>query len=144
MSGVVIVASALCTELMAALHRECFGEAAWSATSFAALFETSLVFGYLIESGGLVLARAVADEAEILTIGVVPAVRRQGLARQMVALVIDEARTRGAQTLFLEVSARNTPACELYRAAMFDDCGRRRDYYGPGDDALLLKRPLCE
>ncbi|WP_265633997.1 GNAT family N-acetyltransferase [Acidiphilium sp. PA] len=140
----MITASPLCADLLAGVHRACFGPAAWSAASIAALFTTGLVFGYALEPGGMVLARAVADEAEILTIGVVPAARRQGLARRLLGLAAAEAGRRGAATLFLEVAADNEPALCLYRAFGFADCAIRRDYYGRGRDALLLKRPLCE
>ncbi|HQT86797.1 MAG: hypothetical protein B7Z58_17505 [Acidiphilium sp. 37-64-53] len=144
MSEHVIAASVLCADLLAEVHLACFGAAAWSAASFVDLFTSGLVFGYVIEPGGLVLARAVADEAEILTIGVAPAVRRQGLARRLLGLALDESRQRGAATMFLEVAADNAPALGLYRSCGFKDCGIRRDYYGPGADALLLRRSLCE
>jgi ribosomal-protein-alanine N-acetyltransferase len=140
----VIVASAECAALMAAVHHDCFGDEAWSAASFTELFASAMVFGFVVEPGGMVLARAVADEAEILTIGVVPAARRRGLARRLLRLACDEARRRGALMVYLEVAAGNAAAVGLYRAAGFEDCGRRRDYYGAGADALLLRRSLCE
>ncbi|HET9147607.1 MAG TPA: GNAT family N-acetyltransferase, partial [Acetobacteraceae bacterium] len=67
-------------EVLAALHREAFGGEAWSAAFFRQLLESPPVFG-LVLGQGMVLAQAVAGEAEILTIGVVPGCRRQGIAR---------------------------------------------------------------
>ncbi|HQT72726.1 MAG TPA: GNAT family N-acetyltransferase, partial [Acidiphilium sp.] len=87
-------------------------------------------------------ARAVAGEAEILTIGVAATARRRGIARALLGAALGEARGRGAETVFLEVAADNDAAIRLYRACLFRPAGRRRDYYGPGRDALLFTRPL--
>ncbi|MDX5930619.1 GNAT family N-acetyltransferase [Acidiphilium acidophilum] len=144
MMGDIVAVSGVQCEAMAAVHRAAFGVEAWSAREIATLFATPLVFGFLSEAGGMVMARAVADEAEILTIGVVPAMRRQGLARGLLDRVIAEARCRAATTLFLEVAAGNAAARALYRSAGFEECGVRADYYGAGRDAVVLRRSLCE
>ena len=78
---------------------------------------------------GFVLARAVAGEAEILSIGVVPAHRRKGLGRRLLSTAAVEARRRGAARLFLEVASDNAPALALYRRAGFAKVGRRAGYY---------------
>jgi Acetyltransferase (GNAT) family. len=100
MTGGIVAVSDVQCEAMAAVHRAAFGAEAWSAREIAVLFATPLVFGFLSEAGGMVMARAVADEAEILTIGVVPAMRRQGLARGLLDRVIAEARCRGGGRCF--------------------------------------------
>ncbi|MGC9269376.1 GNAT family N-acetyltransferase [Acidiphilium sp.] len=140
----MIAATAAHCEAIAAIHRTCFGTESWSAASIAALFENPFVFGYVTAQGGAVIACAVADEAEILTIAVAPEARRQGIARTLLALVIDEATRRGARSLFLEVAQTNQAALGLYRSAMFSNTGIRRDYYAPGQHALLLRRRLFE
>lgn len=129
---------------LAVIHEACFPGEPWSADSIAALFGNEATFGFLDPRGGLVLARAVADEAEILTIGVAPALRRAGIGRVLLDAALGEAAGRGARTVFLEVDAGNSAAIGLYRSAGFGEAGRRRDYYGPGRDALLLSRRLCE
>ena len=140
----MIVASAHHAEAMGLLQEACFGAAAWPAASIATLFAGPGVFGFIAEAGGCVIARAVADEAEILTIGVRPAARRRGLGRQLLDAALAEAARRGATAAFLEVAADNAAARALYAGARFAVAGRRRDYYGPGQDALLLRRMLCE
>ena len=52
------------------------------------------------------------------------------------------ARDRGAAAMFLEVATSNIGAAALYRAAGFADAGQRRNYYGTGRDALLLRCTL--
>jgi ribosomal-protein-alanine N-acetyltransferase len=76
-------------------------------------------------------------EAEILTLAVAPSSRRQGIARALVAAVVAEVAD---VPVFLEVAADNEPAQVLYTDAGFTACGRRRDYYGPGRDAIVLRR----
>lgn len=140
----MIAASAHHAEAMGLLHDACFGAAAWSEASIAALFASPGVFGFIAEAGGCVIARAVAGEAEILTIAVSPAARRHGLGRQLLDAALAEAARRGASAVFLEVAADNAAARALYAGARFAEAGRRRNYYGSGQDALLLRRMLCE
>ncbi len=70
--------------------------------------------------------------------------RRRGIARSLLAELIGEATSRGARSLFLEVSVLNDPASALYRGAGFAAVGRRPRYYPDGSDALLLSRPCGE
>ncbi len=91
----------------------------------------------------MILARLAADEAEVLTVAVVPERRQQGLGARLVSEAAGEARRRGAVRLFLEVSTRNPAARALYRALGFEQVGRRRGYYADGSDALTLRLTLA-
>jgi ribosomal-protein-alanine N-acetyltransferase len=135
--------------VLAAIHAQCFppGEA-WDATIMAAELSMPGVFAFLSEptfldqTGGMILARTAADEAEILTLAVVPAARRQGVARALVEAAAAHASLQGAVRLFLEVSTSNLAAQALYRAAGFAQVGIRRRYYPDGSDALVLSRAI--
>ena len=119
------------TELasLARLHGICFADA-WSETMLAELLASPGVFGILAEAGeGFVLVRAIAGEAEILSIGVIPDHRRKGIGRALLSAAAVEARRRGAERLFLEVASDNGPALALYRRAGFVKVGRRTGYY---------------
>ena len=70
----------------------------------------------------------VGDAAEVLTVGVVPSARRQGLAVRMLADLLAEARRRGAREVFLEVRVDNLPAIVLYEREGFARIGTRRGY----------------
>ncbi len=100
------------------------------------------VIGLLDPRGGLALLRVTADEAEILTIGVVPKMRRRGIAAALLREAIARATKLGAQTLFLEVGLSNRAARQLYERAGFSEAGRRRAYYANGEDALILRAAL--
>ena len=99
-------------------------------------------YGFIHPCGGIVLARAVAGEAEILTLAVRPEVRRQGIARALLGAAMREAASCGAGVMFLEVAAGNRPARALYAALGFAEIGRRRRYYAGGADALVLRAAL--
>lgn len=133
-------------EAMAALHGRCFTTPRpWSAAEFAGLLADPFCFA-LTETDGLLLGRAVAGEAELLTLAVAPEARRQGIAARLLAGFLTQAATRQAETAFLEVAADNTPAIALYERGGFAPAGRRRGYYtqpgGPALDALVMTRGL--
>ncbi len=127
-------------QALAALHAEAF-DAPWSAAAFADLLGQA---GVVLEgeTGGFILVRVVADEAEILTLAVRPSARRLGLGGRLVRAARDRAAASGAMRMFLEVAEDNGPARALYGALGFAATGRRPRYYrrsdGPAVDALIL------
>lgn len=134
--------------LQAALHAESFDDA-WREAEIAALLASPGVFARLARDGeaplGFLLVRVAADEAEILTLAVSPARRRQGAGRALVEAAAEAAVLVGATALFLEVAEDNGPALALYNACGFERVGRRLGYYVRGEDrvdALALRRAL--
>jgi len=125
---------------LAEIHAAAF-PAPWDAAAFEALLAQTGVF-VLEAPDGFILLRAVADEAEILTLAVAPLVRRNGVGRALVEAAAATAAARGAESLFLEVSADNAAALALYAAAGFEPAGLRKGYYADGADALVLRRTL--
>jgi ribosomal-protein-alanine N-acetyltransferase len=80
-------------------------------------------------------------EAQILNLCVDPGLQGQGLGRKMLERLLNEARSREADTAFLEVRTSNAPAIALYESAGFNEVGSRRGYYpaeGGREDALIL------
>lgn len=135
-------------EALAQLHGACFTvPRPWTAAEFAGLLDGPGVFLLTEGAEGFLMGRALAGEAELLTLAVAPAARRQGLGARLVARFLAEARARGAESAFLEVAAGNAAALALYLAAGFAQAGRRRGYYrGPDghiEDALVLAQPLA-
>lgn len=135
-------------EAMAALHAQCFPDRPWSAAEFAGLLDSRHTL--LLESprgDGFILARAVPPEAEILTLAVAPAARRQGIGAGLVSALLSALAARGVTELFLEVADDNLAARALYRSFGFRETGRRRDYYARSDggrsDAVLMARAVA-
>jgi len=89
---------------------------------------------------GYVCRWLVGDEVHILNIAVHPEHRGQGLGRRLVESVIAEADQAGARLITLEVRRENTAARHLYRKFGFVDAGIRRNYYGRGEDAIIMSR----
>jgi ribosomal-protein-alanine N-acetyltransferase len=134
-------------EAMAEIHARAFAGQGrgWSAAEFAALLDSPHVF-VAGDARAFALGRAVADEAELLTLATDPAARRQGLARAALAGFEAGARARRAVRGFLELAEDNAPARALYAGARWRDCARRPGYYpragGVAVDALILEKHL--
>ena len=125
---------------MAALHAAAFPPAErWGTTALTAMLRLEGGFGLLAGDAGFILARAVAGEAELLTLAVHPDARRHGLGARLLEAAVAEAARRGAAALFLEVSEANIAARALYTRAGAAEVGRRRRYYADGTDALVLR-----
>lgn len=93
------------------------------------------------EAGGHVLGLAVAGAAaDILTLYVPPALRRQGIGAALVAAFIRHAQAAGAAGITLEVRADNMAAIDLYTAAGLAQVARRPAYYPDGTAALVLTK----
>lgn len=130
---------------LAALHATAF-DRPWGEAEIAALLATPRVVALAEPGAGFVMVRAVADEAEILTLAVVPAARRRGLGRRLVEAAAAWAESAGAASLFLEVAEDNVAARALYAATGFAEAGRRPGYYARAGaaavDALVLVRQI--
>lgn len=83
------------------------------------------------------------DTADIQTLAVLPAYRRQGLGRMLLDALVGEARRRRVADVLLEVRADNEAANQLYRTKGFEQIALRRGYYGNGEyDGLVLRRRI--
>jgi ribosomal-protein-alanine N-acetyltransferase len=136
-------------EAVAALEPELFPHDPWSAEQLwgelAHVPETRWYAVHEDASGidGYVGLYAVPPDADVATIAVAPRSQRQGVGRELLDALVAEARRRGVTTLFLEVLEGNDAALALYAASGFESQGRRRDYYGPGLHAVVLRRRLA-
>jgi ribosomal protein S18 acetylase RimI-like enzyme len=92
--------------------------------------------------GGYLLAMMVDDEAEILSIGVMPDRQRQGVGKRLLQHFFDHGVSRKMARAVLEVAEDNAPAFGLYRDFGFAEFGRRKGYYKQGNqkiDAIMMK-----
>jgi ribosomal-protein-alanine N-acetyltransferase len=133
---------------LAAVHAAAF-DSPWPPQAFAELLASPGVFALAAVDGapvGLILMRAIAGEAEVLTLAVSPTHRRLGAGAALLQAGLNLAAAAGAETAFLEVASDNAAAVALYASAGFEPAGRRAGYYarppGPAADALVLRRAL--
>jgi ribosomal-protein-alanine N-acetyltransferase len=135
---------------IADLHASLF-EDGWSSAAMGTFLSdpVSLAFAATSAAGvvGFLLARLVADEAEVLSIGVARPSQRSGVARRLLGALVEPAVADGARSVFLDVASDNAAALALYRGLGWTDTGRRRGYYPRAGaapaDALLLVRNLA-
>jgi len=131
---------------VATLESLVMGSDAWSEALVAdelpradrvwwAAYEGEALAGY---AGGWI----VDGQVQILKVGVDPAMRRRGIARELLAHVAADARDLGASRCSLEVRAGNVGAQELYAALGFRSLGVRPRYYSDGEDAVIMEGPL--
>lgn len=123
-----------------------FGEA-WTRSQLAGILPMAGVTLMLArEDGreeviGFSLFRAVADESELLLLGVLEDRQRRGIGGQLLGDFLERNRNDGVERVHLEVRDGN-PAVEMYRNAGFSPVGRRRNYYhapnGKRFDAITL------
>jgi ribosomal-protein-alanine acetyltransferase len=129
------------------LEEEMFPSDSWSRELMREELAASHSY-YLValgEGGGLdgyagLRAPDGSPEADIQTVAVVPSVRRQGLGRRLVDALVAEARSRGAEEVFLEVRVDNPGAQQLYTSLGFVNIAVREHYYQPDDVAAQIMR----
>jgi ribosomal-protein-alanine N-acetyltransferase len=156
-------------EILAFLHASCFPEEPWDAIAFGQLLASpgmfallacacpgkglasglagDLTIGSASEPAGFVLARAIAGEAEIVTIAVDPAHQGAGIGAALLRDALETARVAGAEAAFLEVAENNNQAYRLYTRHGFKKIGRRPNYYRQKDGAvaaLVMKLELFQ
>ena len=135
--------------LLAALHASCFAKA-WDEAEmaqFIAAPDTICLIASAVDAtggapAGFLIARKAADEAELLTLCVLPAYRGLGLARALMREAMDALRSSGATQLFLEVEDGNQAALRLYSSLGAVRVGQRKGYYEHGADAAIFSLAL--
>jgi len=141
-------------EAIMAIETPVFESDAWSQRAMRTELESAHTY-YLvahrlgapeqIDAYAGILAPRGAHQADIQTIAVAEASRRQGVARVLMNALIFEARDRGAHEVFLEVRADNPAAYELYRTLNFEQIAVRERYYQPdGVDANIMRLTITQ
>ena len=141
-------------DVLSDIHTAAFRRG-WSGAEFEALLLQpgvhALVASYRNAFGwrppaGFILYRIVVDDAEILSVAVVPACRRRGIGRLLLEEAMRHLYREGATRIHLEVEDANVAAIELYRRMEFRESGRRAGYYVQGREspggALVMLRQL--
>ena len=116
------------------------------------IFEDCLRSGYpglILERDGQMLGYGMislaAGEAHVLNVCIDPAQQSSGQGRLLFRALIELARSRAADRVFLEVRPSNQHALALYLSEGFNEIGRRPRYY-PADsgreDALVMAMEL--
>lgn len=126
-------------------RRQIEGSLVLPTTHYRLLDSTGAVPSEGAEAAAFAMVKAAPGEEELLLIGVAPTSRRRGIGTQMIEILSEDARQRGAERLFLEMR-ENNPAQKLYLACGFEAIGRRNEYYKTADgkriDAITFAKVL--
>lgn len=90
---------------------------------------------------GYAVMSIAVGECHLLNISVSPDYQGQGYGRYLLRCLLDVARERAVEMLFLEVRPSNTPALSLYHSEGFNEIGIRKRYYPDAkgrEDALVM------
>ncbi|EOT47023.1 MULTISPECIES: ribosomal protein S18-alanine N-acetyltransferase [Enterococcus] len=124
------------------LAQACFDASPWTSEQFQSEstlpYSTTLVLSQGDREIGFLVYQEIADQVEILLIGIHPMYRKQKLATQLLTYMFSATK---ATTYLLEVRASNVAAYQLYQAHGFVHYHTRKSYYThPLEDAYLLKK----
>lgn len=135
-------------DTLVTLEKQLFEQDAWSAATwwnelaarpqrvYRIARDDDAIVGY----AGLSVA---GDVADVMTIGVDPKARGQGVGQLLLRELLSLAGQARVDAVLLEVRADNGPARRLYGRHGFEQISIRRRYYQPGDiDAYVLRRLL--
>lgn len=117
--------------------------APWSRKSYEELWpQESIDFWVARQGGKLVgyyLVQTSGLEQELHTFAVDPDRRGRGIGRSMMKHMLERARGRGVEYIYLQVRPSNQEAKELYKSLGFVGIGMRRNYYRDNfEDALVM------
>ena len=118
----------------------------WESKAIETLITNSNKTCLIAELDGTIAAyvgaESVLDESNIGNIVTNKDYRGRGIATRLFDALLKELKEQGIVKVFLEVEHDNAPAIALYEKSGFTKYGHRRDYYGPGKDAVLMSKEL--
>ena len=125
----------------ALIERVCFAEP-WTLEVIRQSLAVPHFYGFIVEADGETVGYACGsslfEDSELMRIAVLPKCRGRGFGRLLLERFIEEAATRGAERMFLEVRASNEAALSLYLKSGFQKNRLRKRYYPDGEDALEM------
>lgn len=136
-------------KMLSTLHHACFSKG-WSHLEFSSFFERTGVFAAAAYQGptpvGFVLCWLIEDQCDLLSMGVLPDNRRDGVGLMLLENALATAADMGARAMVLEVNAHNEAAQTLYQAHGFEAFATRKGYYTSADgtpvDAVCMRKML--
>ena len=141
-------ANAFDLPVFVSLDKELFPYSPWSASQYKEEFSSpTRYFVVAIDEQQSIVGYAGvfapgAAEADILTVGVVPEHRGKGIAKALMGLITDWAKVQGSTAMMLEVKVDNVEAIGLYQSLGYSQLNVRKDYFGPGLDAQVMRLEL--
>lgn len=127
------------------IEKACFPNP-WNANMFRCQIRLADVSANLVHTeegmiNGYIIAWFGYEEMHILSIGVLPERRRNGIAGVLLSRAIGKSIGAGCRKAILEVRRSNEAAQKFYGKMGFRQIGVRKGYYREtGEDALVLEK----
>jgi ribosomal-protein-alanine N-acetyltransferase len=141
-------ANAFDLAVFASLDKKLFPYSPWSASQYKEEFSSpTRHFFVAIDAEQNIIGYAGVfapgqAEADVLTVGVIPTHRGKGIAKALMAMITNWAREQGSIAMMLEVKVDNSDAIGLYESLGYSKLNVRKDYFGAGLDALVMRLDL--
>jgi len=142
------VANAFDLPVFVSLDKELFPYSPWSTSQYKEEFSSpTRHFVVAVDAAQNIIGYAGVfapgeSEADVLTVGVIPTHRGKGIARQLMAMITSWAKEQGSIAMMLEVKVDNSNAIGLYESLGYSKLNVRKDYFGAGLDALVMRLDL--
>lgn len=135
--------------VLVSMERILFADSPWTTGQFKEEFkgvpnsryfmvatnEQDQIVGY-----AAVLVVAPRVEADVLTVAVLPEYARQGIATHFMGELEKWSQSKEASAMMLEVGTQNTSAIALYEKLGYQTIATRKNYYGQGLDAFVMRK----
>jgi len=137
--------------VLVSMEKVLFADSPWSMGQFkeefkgvprthfftVALDSNNQIIGY-----AAVMVPAPGIEADVLTVGVLPEHRKSGIGTAFMEQLENWATDKEANAMMLEVGVDNAGAIALYESLGYVRISVRKNYYGAGLDALVMRKDL--
>lgn len=132
------------------LEAELFGRGQWTRGMFLNELAAPRRHYRMVEDGEQIVGYAgiaLGETSQVMTIGVHPRRRREGIGRKLFTDLLETAEEFGAKEIVLEVRIDAEAPQAMYEAFGFTPMGVRKNYYqAEGIDALVMhkhtRRPI--
>jgi ribosomal-protein-alanine N-acetyltransferase len=135
--------------VLVSMERVLFADSPWSMGQFKEEFkgvpnsryflvatnDVDQIVGY-----AAVLVVAPGVEADVLTVAVLPDYSRQGIATHFMNELEKWSKSKQALAMMLEVGVENSGAIALYEKLGYQTIATRKNYYGQGLDAFVMRK----
>lgn len=128
------------------LEELCFSERRFQKEHLLYILKNPRAATFVYENGRVLGSLMLQDEralTRVLSIGVHPRHRRNGIGTQLMATAEEIARRFHTGEIRLEVNVRNPGALAFYKDLGYEVVGRLPRYYSWGDDAFAMRKSVA-
>ena len=135
--------------VLVSMERVLFADSPWTTGQFKEAFQgVPTIRHFLVATNAedqiigyaAVLVVAPGVEADVLTVAVLPEYARKGIATHFMGELEKWSKEKQALAMMLEVGTENTSAIALYEKLGYQNIATRKNYYGQGQDAFVMRK----